>query len=188
MSRECSGGIATRLRAGRQVRRGVIPSRERTVYLLPYVHTDPGAHQVYCTIGTGGCFPWDKTTGNKADHSPPRLWTVDLYIHFFIHLHGVVLNWLRPGINNLHLSIARSDSQYIQGLLYNPKVYHCANIHFNIILQTMSRSPKAYLPFRLPNQQLLCIHNLFNAYWSFLVALKAFSAGCRLCTQCYQAS
>jgi hypothetical protein len=45
-------------------------------------------------MGTGGSFPGVKRQRREADHSPPACAevkkTVDLYLHFPIHLHGVV--------------------------------------------------------------------------------------------------
>jgi hypothetical protein len=48
-----------------------------------------------------------KRYGREADHSPPTSTRdqeyVDVYIHFPIRLHGVVLNWLGRGANLLYL-------------------------------------------------------------------------------------
>jgi hypothetical protein len=47
-------------------------------------------------MGTGGSYPGGKWQGYEADHSPPASVevkkNVDLYIHYPIHMHGIVLN------------------------------------------------------------------------------------------------
>jgi hypothetical protein len=52
-------------------------------------------------MGTGGSFPGVKRPGREANHSPATSAevkkNVDLYIHYPIRLHGVVLNQLSTG-------------------------------------------------------------------------------------------
>jgi hypothetical protein len=48
----------------------------------------------------GDLSPGEKRPEREADHSPPisaEVKKVDLYIHSFIRLHGIVLNWLSTG-------------------------------------------------------------------------------------------
>jgi hypothetical protein len=62
-------------------------------------------------MGTRDSFPGVKRPEHVADHSPPNSVEVkknmDVFIHFPIRLHGVVLNWLNRGtilpfINSLY--------------------------------------------------------------------------------------
>jgi hypothetical protein len=75
---------------------GVIPSRERDFSLFHSFRTGSPSHPASYPIGTGGSFPRIKRPGREADHSPLASAevkkNVDLYTHFLIRFHGVVLN------------------------------------------------------------------------------------------------
>jgi hypothetical protein len=63
--------------------------------ILHGIQTGSGAHPTSYPMGTRGSFPRVKWQGHEADHSFPFSAEVkndDLYLHFPIHLHGVVLN------------------------------------------------------------------------------------------------
>jgi hypothetical protein len=69
--------------------------------LLHVVQTGSGAHPASYPVGDGGFSPGVKRPEHEADHLPPasvevkKMW--NLYNHFRICLHGVVLNKLRTG-------------------------------------------------------------------------------------------
>jgi hypothetical protein len=52
-----SVGIATTLRAGRSMSRGLIPGKGKRFYLLHKVQIGHGAHPASYLMGAGGCFP-----------------------------------------------------------------------------------------------------------------------------------
>jgi hypothetical protein len=62
------------------------------ISLLHSVQTGSEVDPASIPVGTGGSF-----LGNKeADHSPPSR-MVELYLHFPIYLHNIVLNCTRHG-------------------------------------------------------------------------------------------
>jgi hypothetical protein len=61
--------------------------------LLHIAQTASGVHPTSYPMDTGGFLPGVKWPGREADQSPPASAEVkNLYIHFPIFLHGVVLN------------------------------------------------------------------------------------------------
>jgi len=54
--------------------------------------TTLGAHLASYPMGTGGSYTSSKAARREADHSPPCSAVVELYLHFHIRLHGVVLS------------------------------------------------------------------------------------------------
>jgi hypothetical protein len=64
--------------------------------LLHNVQTSSGTDPASYTMSTRGCFQGVERPIREADHSPPPIVEVkngvELYFHFLICLHGVVLN------------------------------------------------------------------------------------------------
>jgi hypothetical protein len=54
-------------------------------------------HPISYPIGTRSSFPSVKWQGHEADHSLPSSAEVELYLHFPICFHGIVLNLLSIG-------------------------------------------------------------------------------------------
>jgi hypothetical protein len=61
-----------------------------------HIQNASGAHAASYPMGTRGSFPEGKAARHEADHSPPSRAKVkecvELYLHYPIHLHGVVLS------------------------------------------------------------------------------------------------
>jgi hypothetical protein len=79
-----------------------IPSEGKRFFHLYNVQTVSGAHLASCAMDNGGCFPgakvaraWSWPTHLKL---MPRLRMVELYLQSPLHLCGIALNWLSPGI------------------------------------------------------------------------------------------
>jgi hypothetical protein len=71
--------------------------RELVIFLFHHrVQNGPGADPASYPVGTRGSFLGVKRPGRESDNSPPssaevKEW-VELYLHFPIRLHGVVLS------------------------------------------------------------------------------------------------
>jgi hypothetical protein len=76
-------------------------AKGKSFFLLHSVQTDSGAHSAFYLMGIGGSFQGTKAAqGVKLTTYlclVPRSRMVELYIHFPIRLHGVVLNYLSTG-------------------------------------------------------------------------------------------
>jgi hypothetical protein len=63
--------------------------------LVHRVWTSSGAHPAFYPMSTGTLSPGVKQPGFEVDHSPrssAEVKKVELYLHSYTHLHGVVLN------------------------------------------------------------------------------------------------
>jgi hypothetical protein len=95
-SRDSSVGIALGYGLDDRGSRVRLPAGAGNSSLHHRVQNGSGAHPVSHPMGTRGSFLGVKRLGREADHSPPSSAEVkecvELYLHYPIRLHGVVLS------------------------------------------------------------------------------------------------